>query len=53
MAGGHMNPECARDIESIIARIKKRIQEQDPTIVQIFIEPAELGEEGERSEKAA
>jgi cation diffusion facilitator family transporter len=42
-----------REIESVIARIKRRIQRQDPTITQIFIEPAEGEEEASRSEKAA
>jgi cation diffusion facilitator family transporter len=31
-----------QEIESIIARIKRHIQQQDPTIAQIFIEPAKL-----------
>jgi len=43
---------CLPALESIVARLKKRIQKQDPTIVQIFIEPAAIRVVS-RSSKAA
>jgi cation diffusion facilitator family transporter len=40
-------------IESIIARLKHRVQEHDSALVQIFIEPARLDAKGERTRAGA